>query len=347
MRNSAANIGWIDAKILKALLKNGRDNFTTIAKEIGVSKTVVWKHYKKMRKNGIIRGFTTQMDYPSLGYKFVADMQITSQYENIEAIVEYLRHLPNTYGVWSTATQTRISAVLLVKNSSELDLIKNSVKGRWPILEIVINIWTSFVETIDNLSALSFQKDSCEADGSDSEPSSANMEPYKVDKTDLEIIDMLNRNGDISFRKIAEEMKMSTNKIIRRYHKLTNEGILRVVVQIDPTKLGYCAIGYFNVITTHGLTPSNTEKILLKIPDVFATFRTTGKYDFKAFALINSMNQLLDIQETLGKINGVIRVDLDLGKINEKWPACAEILPKGVAWPCRGHQITTPPHSVR
>jgi DNA-binding Lrp family transcriptional regulator len=47
------NIGEIDIKILKELLKDGRKSFTDIAQEYHLSKDIIWKHYNDMKKTGI------------------------------------------------------------------------------------------------------------------------------------------------------------------------------------------------------------------------------------------------------------------------------------------------------
>lgn len=344
MADSGTNINWIDAKILKALLKNGRENFATIAKRVGVTKNVVWKHYKKMRRIGIIKGFTAQMDYPSLGFAFVVDIQITVKPRNLEPIIEFLQQLPSTYGVWRTARKSQIAFVSLMRNSFELDSLKNAIKTRWAVSNMTINIWTRFIEKLENLSLGPFQEDASEDNEvADSTISDIQKSPCKIGKIELEIIDRLNRNGDLSFRKIAKEMGISTNMVSRRYNKLSNNGILKVSVQIDPTKMGYKAVAYFNVIvTTMAQDHPNIEDVVMKIPDVFAIAKISGDYDFKVFALIKDINELLEIQATIGQIPGVMKLDLDVGSIGKDWPACTEKSIAGIAWPCMGHQKTTP-----
>jgi DNA-binding Lrp family transcriptional regulator len=43
-------ISATDSKILKALLRDGRQSFADIAKDCGVTENKVWKRYKIMEK---------------------------------------------------------------------------------------------------------------------------------------------------------------------------------------------------------------------------------------------------------------------------------------------------------
>ncbi len=63
----------------------------------------------------------------------------------------------------------------------------------------------------------------------------------KIDRIDTEIIEKLAVNGRTTFKEIATELKVSTDTISKRYAKLKQNGDLKVVIQIDPTKIGYSA----------------------------------------------------------------------------------------------------------
>jgi DNA-binding Lrp family transcriptional regulator len=52
---SSKIIDELDAKILANLLRDGRKKFSAIANETNVSLDVIFQHYKKMEKEGIIR----------------------------------------------------------------------------------------------------------------------------------------------------------------------------------------------------------------------------------------------------------------------------------------------------
>jgi len=56
-----------DKKTLALLLEDGRMTDTAIAKKLGITKQAVGRIRKKLEKGGIIRRYTTQLDYERLG----------------------------------------------------------------------------------------------------------------------------------------------------------------------------------------------------------------------------------------------------------------------------------------
>ena len=67
-----------------------------------------------------------------------------------------------------------------------------------------------------------------------------------IDDIDRAIINKLSLNGRMPFAEIADPLGVSTETIVRRYEKLKENRDLKVVVEIDPTKIGYYAFGIFN-----------------------------------------------------------------------------------------------------
>jgi DNA-binding Lrp family transcriptional regulator len=84
----------IDIQIIKELLKDGRKRFSTIAQECKTSKDIIWKHYKELKKAGVIIGASTQMDCRKLGYSGVATISISLETQNMVATFERLKNTP-------------------------------------------------------------------------------------------------------------------------------------------------------------------------------------------------------------------------------------------------------------
>jgi hypothetical protein len=51
--------------------------------------------------------------------------------------------------------------------------------------------------------------------------------------------------------------------------------------------------------------------------------KTAGDYDLQIYAMIQDLGQLLSIQEELGKIPGIMRMDTEILPLDkwEKWPS--------------------------
>ncbi len=65
-----------------------------------------------------------------------------------------------------------------------------------------------------------------------------------------QIVGKLAVEGRASFSKIAREMELSTDTVVKRYHKLKEKGAMKVSIQINPNKIGYTSILDFNIAFT-------------------------------------------------------------------------------------------------
>ncbi len=66
-----------DLKILNMLITNGRTSYTDISKEVGMKPPSVIDRIKKMETDGLITGYTANVDYRKLGYDVVAFVGVT------------------------------------------------------------------------------------------------------------------------------------------------------------------------------------------------------------------------------------------------------------------------------
>ncbi len=85
----------IDHQILDMLIENTRTPFTDIAKKLLISAGTVHVRVKKMEEAGIIVGSSLTLNYPKLGYSFIAYvgiyLQNTSQ---TKFVLERINEIP-------------------------------------------------------------------------------------------------------------------------------------------------------------------------------------------------------------------------------------------------------------
>ncbi len=58
--------------VLKSLIENGRVSDSEIAKKLGITAQAIGKIRRKLEKTGIIKGYSTNIDYEKLGIKAFA-----------------------------------------------------------------------------------------------------------------------------------------------------------------------------------------------------------------------------------------------------------------------------------
>ncbi|MCW4021541.1 MAG: Lrp/AsnC family transcriptional regulator [Candidatus Bathyarchaeota archaeon] len=130
-----------------------------------------------------------------------------------------------------------------------------------------------------------------------------------MDKLDFEIMKRLIDNCRIPFSKIADELGVSTETIIRRYNKLKNDGVIRPTVYVDIFQLGYGIRVWYMISLMSQIDKSATLKKIAKIPDVVRIIKAVGDYDLLAIASVKDFKHMFEIGEKIEKINGVLKIE--------------------------------------
>ena len=133
----------IDIAIIRALQKDARISFASIAKSCNVSVDTISKRFKKLENMGVARGTTVLLNPKSFGYDCVASFGIRADFSHIHEILQFLKKMPDI--IFSTQTMGRhsIFALVLVKNVAKLNEIKETIKGHPMVREIITSIWVS------------------------------------------------------------------------------------------------------------------------------------------------------------------------------------------------------------
>jgi Lrp/AsnC family transcriptional regulator, regulator for asnA, asnC and gidA len=304
----------LNTKILKDLLKDGRKTFTQIAKDCNTSKDVITKRYKQMKSAGIIVGATIQNSPACYGANLIAAIHLKIKPNKEKKVLELVHKIPQFLYVHNIAIHPGLSALLIMKNIEELEEIKELIKKLPYVIGFEIVVLLGTRNTPENLSILSSQDTRLEKENI----IIRNKKP-KIDTIDAEIIEKLSINGRTTFKQISNELKVSTDTISKRYAKLKQNGDLKVVIQIDPTKIGYNAFGIFNLTFSEQNSPNHILN-LTKIPDVNSVIKTSGNFDCMLSLMISNIQQLIAVQEQIASIPGLIDMQITLGRLFNVWP---------------------------
>jgi Lrp/AsnC family leucine-responsive transcriptional regulator len=323
MRNGVLTeqVSAVQARILKELIVDGRKSDIAIAKKIGLAKEVVKKNRGRMEQAGIITGATIHINYKSFGFKGVAHILINVDSKQADQLIEYLQKMPETYGVYSRGIKGNIDVITTLKTFEQLNEIKDAIKRHFSVLEMRTAIWTDVKEMNDNLAIIPDNRKNVGETINYQRKTRKKSKPETmvIDQIDRKIADKLSENGRVSMEKLGREMGISSDTAKRRYEKLKKNGVLKVTIQISPIKIGYQALCLFFTITSQENSLSIIEKIS-RIPDIVSIMKTTGDYDLQIWAMVQDIDQLLFIQEELGKIQGILRMDMEVVRVLEKWP---------------------------
>jgi Lrp/AsnC family transcriptional regulator for asnA, asnC and gidA len=275
-----------------------------------------------MEEKGIITGATIHINYKNFGYKAVAHILINVEAQQAEKLAEYLQRVPEVYASYSREVRGDIDVIVILKTLEQLNEIKDSIKKRFSIFNMRTAIWTDVKEMNENLSIIPF--DILNPLAFDNEKlRQSNSNSFTLDVIDQKIADILAENGRIPMGRLCKQIGISNKAAKRRYENLKKKGALKVTIQINPNKIGYQALCiFFTSISKE--SPHVIIGKLCRIPNIISVMKTTGDYDLQIYAMIQNIEQLLHIQENIGKISGIIKIEpeiLRLGKKWDKWPS--------------------------
>jgi len=125
-------IDEIELNILRILSINARMPLIEIARKLNTTSMVIKHRIKKMRRQGVIQGFRTNLDFTKLGYKhFKVDIYLMA-YEKAGDITNYLLSNPHLVYIDYTAGFSDLELEFHLKGSDELHRIMDDVISRFP-----------------------------------------------------------------------------------------------------------------------------------------------------------------------------------------------------------------------
>lgn len=136
------------------------------------------------------------------------------------------------------------------------------------------------------------------------EPSSTDTD---LDETDLEILQQIEDDFDVSLETVAQELGLSKSAVHYRIQKLKEEGIIRgVTADVDPFALGLEMVAITDVSVAHheGYSENIGEEIAA-IAGVEQVYYTMGDVDFVAVSRVQTRTQLNELVERIVAIDGV------------------------------------------
>jgi DNA-binding Lrp family transcriptional regulator len=136
-----AELDEIDIAIIRALQKDARASFATIAKSCDVSIDTISKRYKKILKSGTARGTTVLLNPKSFGCDCVASFGIRVDFSHIDEILQFIGKIPGIVFSAQTMGRHSIYAVAIVKDVTTLSQMKEVIKGHPMVREITTSIW--------------------------------------------------------------------------------------------------------------------------------------------------------------------------------------------------------------
>ncbi len=111
----------LDAKLVNALLGDGRASLRSLAEELDVSVTTVSNHLSDLEDDGVIQGYTPRIDYDAVGYDVTAVIQLKVEGNALPDITETLREHRQMISVYEVTGDYDVIAIGKFKNTDGMN----------------------------------------------------------------------------------------------------------------------------------------------------------------------------------------------------------------------------------
>ncbi len=112
----------LDRKIIDELLQNARDSGRNIAKRLGVSTSTFLQRLSRLEKEGIIKGYSPNLDFSKLGYDFMGIIEVVIRKGSLIDVQRKIAGMPGVSAVYDLTGGS--DAMVLVKCRSRVELSK-------------------------------------------------------------------------------------------------------------------------------------------------------------------------------------------------------------------------------
>lgn len=131
------------------------------------------------------------------------------------------------------------------------------------------------------------------------------MDYTSLDQTDREIVSLLQEDGRMPFREIGRRLNVSEGTVRRRYERMVEGGLLRVLATGDPMNFGI-QVDALTLIKTEPRTVEAVAQALSSLEAVRYVGISIGSADVVIESLHPSMDSLYRfLTQVLPHINGV------------------------------------------
>jgi Lrp/AsnC family transcriptional regulator for asnA, asnC and gidA len=132
-----------------------------------------------------------------------------------------------------------------------------------------------------------------------------------IDKLDLQIINEMMQNAEISYADLGKKLFVSGGTIHVRMKKLHEMGVVKgTKLQVNLKLVGYDVIAFIGIYLEKSSLYDSVAKELKRIPEIVRINYTTGNYSIFAEIVCKDIQQLRRVlHDELQKVKGIERTE--------------------------------------
>lgn len=226
-----------DKEILYQLDLNARQSNSQMAKKLRLNKNVVNYRINRLEKLGVIRGYSTIVNFSKLGFflfrVYIDFYEFSIAKEN--ELIDYLSkedlvgNLIRTIGDWDVVADFYVRKI----NDFQTGFLNflNEFKGIIKTYDVELVIKDEYLSRKYLVKNEKISDSSLEVGGN---------APERLDKKDIELINLLIKNARIPIIELASKLKMTSTAVLYRIKQLKNKRIiLGYKTNLNISKMNY------------------------------------------------------------------------------------------------------------
>lgn len=111
----------LDARLINALLDDGRASLRSLGEHLDVSVTTVSNHLRDLEADGVIEGYTPKVNYQKLGYDVTAVLQLKVEGNALPEITDRLADLRGMVSVYEVTGDHDVVAVAKFEDTDDMN----------------------------------------------------------------------------------------------------------------------------------------------------------------------------------------------------------------------------------
>ncbi|MDY6774146.1 MAG: Lrp/AsnC family transcriptional regulator [Candidatus Nanohaloarchaea archaeon] len=111
----------LDRDILNVLLEEGRKSFRQVAEEVGSTPATVINRVERLEEEGVVTGYSADLDYQRLGYDGLAAVEIVFQGESLSELKEQVKEHENVVTAYTITGDTDLLLLVKFRDRDELN----------------------------------------------------------------------------------------------------------------------------------------------------------------------------------------------------------------------------------
>jgi len=111
----------LDAKLINALLEDGRASLRSLAEDLDVSVTTVSNHLSDLEEEGVIDGYAPRVDYENLGYDVTAILHLKVEGNALPEITDRLQDHQRMVSVYEVTGDYDVIAIARFEDTDDMN----------------------------------------------------------------------------------------------------------------------------------------------------------------------------------------------------------------------------------